>query len=237
MNEKHGKAGYGGFIYTVILVVLVPVFVSYFLFWYKTAPFYDVLPTKDQWTSLAGGLLAYVGTCFIGLLTLWQNIRFKIENDKSQFLLNSFNQRLLNVEEKRVEPVFDIGFDNKWSCGGELGKSSSFELKFINIGETPILYMNIQDVEVNIKGSKYGAEDAYIGGLASKESYLKVFIVKDGTFAHEDEADFHFLVEYKDILGKDHKKKVQLLISGKSDRRPKIVRLEIESVPTQGTNK
>lgn len=62
----------------------------------------------------AGELLTYVGTISLGLLTVWQNKRFKEENDKSQERLERLSQqanelaivsKILEYEAHRIEKV------------------------------------------------------------------------------------------------------------------------------------
>lgn len=64
----------------------------------------------------AGDLLSYVGTVSLGLLALWQNKRFKEENDKAQERLGELSQqanelaiisKILEHEEQRIRCVKD----------------------------------------------------------------------------------------------------------------------------------
>jgi len=51
------------------------------------------LKDADHWIALIGGILPYVGTCAIGIISVWQN-----------GVLSEVNDRLLAIEESRIIP-------------------------------------------------------------------------------------------------------------------------------------
>ena len=64
--------------------------------------------TVDQWAALFGGILTYAGTCFVGILAVWQNIRQKESNDEAQKRLDGFNRRLIAIQESELKPILSI---------------------------------------------------------------------------------------------------------------------------------
>jgi len=98
-----------------IIVISVP-FILYFIIQgvkQKNVPLTEL--TTDQWVSAFGGVLGYVGSCFLGSLALYQNDKQKIENLESQKKLEEANvraeeisNRLLQLEEAKYVPVIDI---------------------------------------------------------------------------------------------------------------------------------
>lgn len=68
--------------YTVWILVI-----AYWLVVFCMETVKQILPLwfdKTQWGALVSGSWAYIGTCFMGLLAIWQNQRFKMENDAAQ---------------------------------------------------------------------------------------------------------------------------------------------------------
>lgn len=74
------------FVVFFIVSIIFPILVH--VCFYFTAPT-DWLVAK--WG--AGEILAYVGTVSLGLVTVWQNERFKVENDKVQAQLKAENDK------------------------------------------------------------------------------------------------------------------------------------------------
>ena len=76
--KKHGKWKHCLWIFVCIIASIVFAFVIHLCFSEKAS---------NQWWVAkwgAGDILTYAGTVFLGLLTIWQNMRFKEENDKAQ---------------------------------------------------------------------------------------------------------------------------------------------------------
>ncbi len=53
--------------------------------------------------SLWGAILAFYGTVFLGLVSLWQNERYKKDNDESQAKMEKFNERANSISEKMLD--------------------------------------------------------------------------------------------------------------------------------------
>lgn len=51
--------------------------------------------SADQWIALICATLSYAGTCFIGIIAMWQNKKLSVVNDK-----------LLKIEELKIAPKF-----------------------------------------------------------------------------------------------------------------------------------
>ncbi len=65
--------------------------------------------------ALWGAILAFYGTAFLGLVSLWQNERYKKDNDESQAKMEKFNERansisekMLNIEVMQELPILDF---------------------------------------------------------------------------------------------------------------------------------
>lgn len=92
----------------------------------------------DQWATLLGGMLAYLGTCFVGILAMWQNIQFKQANDKAQDRQTDIINQSLKIEEKKHRPV--IGFE--WTAQGDPG----VQIVIKNYKVEPILDLKFKDL-------------------------------------------------------------------------------------------
>ena len=64
--------------------------------------------SRAEWVTFLGGGLAYVGTCGMGLLALWQNIVQKQENTRSQERLEAVIKNLSQIEEERDRPILGV---------------------------------------------------------------------------------------------------------------------------------
>lgn len=99
--------------------------------------------TGPEWLQAkwdAGDLLSYVGTVSLGLLAVWQNKRFKEENDKAQERLEKLSQqsnelvvisKILEREERRIENVKETlrQFDDISNVTNIVGKAQEARAK------------------------------------------------------------------------------------------------------------
>lgn len=76
------------------------IFLAYFIgdnwfIWIKTSF------SADGALTFYGSLLAFLSTSGLGVLALWQNRKFKQENDISQKKLETINTKLLEIDIKK----------------------------------------------------------------------------------------------------------------------------------------
>lgn len=72
--------------------------------------YYTLWEAKDV-LSFYGSYLAFLGTIALGSLALWQNQKFKHENDMAQLRIEGINNKLLCLDSNREkEKLFEIYF-------------------------------------------------------------------------------------------------------------------------------
>lgn len=84
----------------------------------------DIDLNVDQWTSLFGGILSYIGTCLIGTVAYMQNVKMHVLNENIQK-----QNKELEAENKKYRNVSLVGylsFLNILSISG--GEASNQEL-------------------------------------------------------------------------------------------------------------
>lgn len=97
----------------VIIVLVIPICINEC---YKVERGYVTTVWKgSDLLSFYGNLLSFCGTVLLGALALWQNFKFKRENDLAQKRLeelnksaNSINDRALKIEENKQRPYIDF---------------------------------------------------------------------------------------------------------------------------------
>lgn len=83
---------------------------------------------KSDWLSFVAGYLGFTGTVLLGAIALWQNDRFKKENDVAQNKLMEINNRLLSIEEDRNKAAIAIPSIKMflYSAGSKLAQIPSY---------------------------------------------------------------------------------------------------------------
>ena len=110
--ENIKKSPYTWGLSTVILLVAIPL-VLWFCYFIGDCGFILIKTslTIDGFLDFYGSFLAFLGTVALGALALWQNHKFKIENDKAQSKLEQVNDNVLNLDIKKdKERLFEIYF-------------------------------------------------------------------------------------------------------------------------------
>ncbi|MGF7060780.1 hypothetical protein [Brassicibacter mesophilus] len=80
-------------------------------FGYATGKAYHTLWEAKDVLSFYGSFLTFLGTAALGALALWQNQKFKEENDISQLKLEQINNKFLDLKRRREnEKLFEIYF-------------------------------------------------------------------------------------------------------------------------------
>lgn len=165
-----------------------------------------------EWVALSAGVLTYLGTCFMGVVALWQNIRQKADNDRAQEKLDAFNERLANLEFKKAEPVLDVAVET-YSAGG--GSGTEFGLLVSNVGQTPILGLRVLGGTLTVDGTKQTAsmEPAYIGSLPSGGLRKNRVESKMAVYLDNVESTLTLDITFEDMLGAQHKKRMELRLN------------------------
>ncbi len=119
------------------------------------------------------GFEAFVGTISLGALTLWQNKRFKDENDKSQERLQKISEgqaraleQILLMDQSSNIPLVDI----KKSPKGDIfvnvelflkkDGTASLRIFLTNITEYPIKDIHVQNLELYTYDLKYVMDES-----------------------------------------------------------------------------
>lgn len=96
----------------LFLIFIIPIFINEA---YKVNKGYITVWGGADVLSFYGDILSFGGTVLLGALALWQNLKFKKENDLSQVRLdqlntkaNDINDRLLKIEENKQRPYIDF---------------------------------------------------------------------------------------------------------------------------------
>jgi len=207
-----------------VLLIIIPLLIILAIClceWKTVSPNY---PNGNQWISIFGGLLAYVGTCFMGLLAFWQNIKQREDNEKAQNRLDNFNTRLLKIEEQKVKPVIDIVAGDNFGSGGDT-KGTQIELTFINIGDNAVKCLKIYNVSITCNENCYTTQDFYLGGVASKSSITKECLIKDAynIIAEEHKIKISLVADYQDILDTSYSKKYTFTLDYDGKGKLKVI--------------
>lgn len=101
----------------------------------------------EQWVSLVGGGLTYLGTCIMGLLVFGQNIQAREESRIETNRANGISSGLLDVEKRKNRPI--IGIRGRQSSGG-------FGLTLIvrNYKPDPILDLRLYNMKFSCDNSE-----------------------------------------------------------------------------------
>lgn len=85
------------FIWGTIIIFIAVLVIIYVLSQIEQSPntLASFSDSADYWIALLGAALSYAGTCFIGIIAMWQNKKLSVVNDK-----------LLQIEELRITPKF-----------------------------------------------------------------------------------------------------------------------------------
>lgn len=101
-----------GSIEILIITLLIPILINEsYKFGLKNGVGYVTLWEAKDVLAFYGSFLSFVGTTALGMLALWQNKKFKEENDNAQDRLEKINNRLLELDDsKEKERIFEKYF-------------------------------------------------------------------------------------------------------------------------------
>lgn len=98
-------------IFVIFILVIIPLIINCT---YLIGTPNGITNTKfeaSDMLSFYGSFLAFLGTVALGILALWQNNKFKDENDKSQAKFEKINQKLLEIDiTKERNKIFEMYF-------------------------------------------------------------------------------------------------------------------------------
>lgn len=108
------KNGFGtGVIVTLLVIFLIfviPILIGYSYSVGKIAPLIITEVSADGTITFYGAVLSAIATACLGAFALWQNQRFKEENDKSQDRIERMNEQLMllqfNQENQQMYELF-----------------------------------------------------------------------------------------------------------------------------------
>lgn len=115
---------------------------------------------KSVWLSFWGGFLAFIGTLFLGLVSIWQN-----DNARG------ISDRMLKIEETKCFPILDVEFDKKEVFS--IPKERKDKLLKENYSKNGICYIGDSLVEYSTN-----AKQPY-NFLLPKGEYLQKLVVSE----------------------------------------------------------
>lgn len=166
-----------------------------------------------------GSFYALVGTAIFSCLTLWQNNRFKKENEKSQ-------DRLMQISNQKIIPIIEISLGKEYHNGEN---KSQIELCFNNIGQYAIKNISVHDLSLEYDEKPYEIDDYYFGGLASNKNSSKLFDIKNVNimFLKQHSIKMFLTLSYYDILDKPYNKKCTIVFGFTDDGKFQISKITI----------
>lgn len=145
--------------------------------WDIGIPFFAAEWNPGDVLVYVSGFEAFAGTVFLGVLTLWQNKRFKDENDKSQERLQQISEgqakaleQILLMDQSSNIPLVDIKKHPKDDklVNVELflkeDRTASLKIFLTNITEYPIKDIHVRSLELYTYDFKYiidGSKSSY----------------------------------------------------------------------------
>lgn len=101
-----------GSIGILVVALTIPILINeLYKIGLKTDSGYVTLWEAKDALAFYGSFLSFVGTVALGMLALWQNQKFKIENDKAQDRLEKMNKKILELDDsKEKERIFEKYF-------------------------------------------------------------------------------------------------------------------------------
>lgn len=101
-----------GSIGVLVVVLTIPILINeLYKIGLKTDSGYVTLWEAKDVLVFYGSFLSFVGTVALGMLVLWQNQKFKKENDKVQERLEKMNKKILELDDsKEKERIFEKFF-------------------------------------------------------------------------------------------------------------------------------
>lgn len=153
-------------------------------------PRFTFLPTSDNWIALIGAILSYVGTCFIGIIAMWQNKQ-----------LSGINEKLMKIEEVKLTPRFNCKPGQPILSPGK----TSFCLILEHIGGATAIDVRITDLAVYIGNTmlvptSFGPfPDHFCEGASWRYHFDCNYVLR-----YDEEAYATFTLSFSDILGKSY---------------------------------
>lgn len=109
---------------------------------------------RADWLSFWSNMLVYIATFSLGMVAMWQNDRFKKENDeeqkrirsdsnKAQNRLKEINEKLLLVQRSLTNPVLYLNKDRLKQTFHHANGTKNCSLNFINKGDRDVWEIKI----------------------------------------------------------------------------------------------
>lgn len=145
-----------------------------------------------QWVTFTGGLLAYGGTCFLGVLTIWQNVS-----------LRKMNEKLLDIELWKNKPIFQVFIQlQDYSIN-----TMTYDISIKNIGMTAVrggeitgfIVANFEDIQ---RKNSIVLADKTFGGIAAGECQVQCLQTPVKKETRDNQTLFALLnFSYRDLAG------------------------------------
>ena len=154
---------------------------------------YKFFESADKWIALIGAILPYVGTCFIGIVAVWQNKE-----------LNKVNERLLKIEERKVIPKLLCKANNMKHVGE--GVCLYFQVEHRSGEEA----YNLQITDVVISQGEQVLTQTYMlqrsDDVLYPDGHLIYWVECSDVVDEMSEIKMRFTLCYEDVMGISHKR-------------------------------
>lgn len=162
------------------------------------------LKTADKWIALIGAILSYVGTCFIGIIAMWQNKE-----------LNKVNERLLTIEERRVIPKLACKANNIKHINGKVRLYFQVE----HVSGDAAKGIKIENIAIFGASGEFqytAKSDDRSGDLC--DGIQKYWVECEDVVNEWDDIEMEFCLCFSDILGVSYRVLQSIRWKGKESR-------------------
>lgn len=178
---------------------------------YKIGKGYQTLWDARDVLSFYGTLLTFIGTVALGVLALWQNKRFKDENDKSQKRFEDINNRLLAINlEKEKRNILELYF--RYMEENQKIFNPHYVLQEIQIEHNvDDIYFRLKDAEINATAIKRrliffdpeGSGDSFFEYCSKRSEEIRKIVMQKNKKTNEIIHDiFQFCYSYSEEFEK-----------------------------------
>lgn len=153
--------------------------------------------SADKWIALVGAILSYIGTCFVGIIAMWQNNQ-----------LSKINVRLLRIEEVKLIPKLNFK-PGRLTFPADGGTCFSFiiEHKSGDVANNPQIKnitLKNRGVQLTLVSQPILPQNIYA------ETYRSYNFMCSETLTEFDEADMSFTLCFADVLNEVHEISVEI---------------------------
>ncbi len=167
---------------------------------------------KSHWLGFTGGFLAYIGTVFLGTVTLWQNDK---ANEMNKELIKH-NQSITNFQERAVMPILTVEhFETYPFLRESLGLTyTSFYISNKTINHA--FSVEITEILYNDESIELDSSFKNIGFIASDKSICIDKVTGYKSSKIDNDYKFTIKLNLLDYMGVAYKQVISLFVSSKT---------------------